>query len=1217
MLRFKLSSLYRITCILTIFLNCQNLFGQSPKLVYDANKEWFNPIANNLNTAGNSRLYFWARTQKYGKNTWLTDGTAAGTKVKPDWENSTNEAQYVHELNRGVIIQYRNSSNHQQLYYYKFQDSTYSRMRFASEEIVLNLSDFQMRNDSVYFIGQQKDSSSADIFFFVEGDTFIHHFFEGSSLNLSTSSIPYPLNGVVVFQDYQPNLGNEWWKTDGTPTGTEILKEIEPGTANNFINNPFLLGDKLYFSAVNTANGSELWETDGTSANTKITKETIPGTGGSFAGVHYTAKDTAIVSLWNQNGGREFYLLMPGSPMNSFLSYGKNKNFTVSATHWNNSHAFILINDNGSNPCFYSDGTALGTTEFDTTLFPTGFHVGGIQLATNHLFFKLFKPGEQSIIAIPSNNLSTLIWYKNTFGDSLSSFSERISSALPIDADLFSIEYGDTFPNELARYSVENNTIKRTVISTISTETEHAENLEVKLTPHDIYFSHTTDSLEVYHSHGTPTSTRLLGKFRKGSQLIQFDSNEVFVLQYKDSAVLYPISPNGVAAKEFFNLNNPHIIRNPVTIDSIYFFIEEYSVVLKDLKKYTKQGGLVKVYDFVPGENDNASIIEKWNNSLIISAREQKDGRNHLWRYDEQSGSMSKIIDDDPKYGTISEIYHFNDSGFYYFTFTNTSNINYLRVWFYNLYQNSKAELGNYRYQNSYYPWGDKSSSLFNKQLLWISGDLYLTVSDYASGSSTTLLNANGDSMIAQFIIGIIDSTLLFLQTNPDNTRSYASFNFSSLEYRILGDSFTDASISPEYSFSPFTTFIHDDKLYFNASTRNPSIGQLWRYDPSTDKTRNITQFNYQALAGTNPSIVGFKNDTLLFMANEAQYGRELWSYHTGCANADIQIDPICQGEVFSGQALLEEYETPFREVYWTFSNGDSINGSQFNYTLIDSIPLSLKLTAEAGPNCRLEINQSIKAYARTSSTYQLSKDSLCLNSNLFTIEANDINSEKTFSWQWDEEHFSQGNPSSYSFKNAGLKQVKVQSNIYGACPDSASFIFTVLPSPSIPNIIGPSISNSRIDTFYTNKSSGLTYTWSSSIGQMTNNQGDTISIFDWQGNTGNAQVFLQSVNEFNCSSDSQFHTISIQPNGFSFSEENDALLLYPNPTKDLITLQALSQIIESVKVFDMSGKLLMQEATSSNQSEMSISLSSLPAGIYMVQVQVNGQPMNRIISKQ
>ncbi|MBW4659618.1 MAG: hypothetical protein KME15_13160 [Drouetiella hepatica Uher 2000/2452] len=60
--------------------------------------------------------------------------------------------------------------------------------------------------------------------------------------------------------------GRELWKTDGTPSGTSIVQDIQGGTGNSSIGDRAemtVFGGKLYFTANDGSAGTEIWESNG------------------------------------------------------------------------------------------------------------------------------------------------------------------------------------------------------------------------------------------------------------------------------------------------------------------------------------------------------------------------------------------------------------------------------------------------------------------------------------------------------------------------------------------------------------------------------------------------------------------------------------------------------------------------------------------------------------------------------------------------------------------------------------------------------------------------------------------------------------------------------------------------------------------------------------------------------------------------------------------
>lgn len=95
------------------------------------------------------------------------------------------------------------------------------------------------------------------------------------------------LSGVTTFANIKGVLffamGDELWKSDGTASGTELIKDVKPASpiAKNILRITNVNGT-AFFSANDGTHGWELWKSDGTAAGTKMIKDINSGTLGSY-----------------------------------------------------------------------------------------------------------------------------------------------------------------------------------------------------------------------------------------------------------------------------------------------------------------------------------------------------------------------------------------------------------------------------------------------------------------------------------------------------------------------------------------------------------------------------------------------------------------------------------------------------------------------------------------------------------------------------------------------------------------------------------------------------------------------------------------------------------------------------------------------------------------------------------------------------------------------
>ncbi|MDX1971149.1 MAG: hypothetical protein SFY68_01320, partial [Candidatus Sumerlaeia bacterium] len=120
------------------------------------------------------------------------------------------------------------------------------------------------------------------------------------------------VNNNAVFLVNAPVSGLELWVTNGSQGGTNLLKDIIPGTGTPFqpnffglapisISNPTtFIPSRLLFLATTPAEGTELWTTDGTTANTVILKDLSPGAASSFP-VDTILASQPVLEFFNAN----------------------------------------------------------------------------------------------------------------------------------------------------------------------------------------------------------------------------------------------------------------------------------------------------------------------------------------------------------------------------------------------------------------------------------------------------------------------------------------------------------------------------------------------------------------------------------------------------------------------------------------------------------------------------------------------------------------------------------------------------------------------------------------------------------------------------------------------------------------------------------------------------------------------------------------------------
>lgn len=208
-----------------------------------------------------------------------------------------------------------------------------------------------------------------------------------------------------------PAGGFELWRTDGTPDGTRMVKDITPGPGGVFgtvTRGIVAVGNTVYFAGDDGTHGTELWKSDGTESGTVLVKDIATGaTSGVLSApvamgsaVYFIAKGDgqSNIHLWKSDGtlagtkvvaalpnGSEFGLLMAANgrlyfrhgfhtlwtsdgttqgtiPLKVFPSASSS---AVSAIYSAGGKVYVVGRDELGEELWTSDGTAGGTLRIE------------------------------------------------------------------------------------------------------------------------------------------------------------------------------------------------------------------------------------------------------------------------------------------------------------------------------------------------------------------------------------------------------------------------------------------------------------------------------------------------------------------------------------------------------------------------------------------------------------------------------------------------------------------------------------------------------------------------------------------------------------------------------------------------------------------------------------------------------------------------------------
>lgn len=413
----------------------------------DANPSFLTPM--------NGSLYFSATDSElgpHGTELWKSDGTAAGTVMVKDINPDTDPEELCGSSPSGLI-----NANGTLFfvigggYLWKSNGTDAGTTQVSSTPSNISFTppiDAAAVNNMVFFTRYRYIGTSQWELWRSDGTpTGTIKLKDFPGVGVENLPLLY-LKGVnstntLFFVAYDTSSGTELWKSDGTPAGTVLVKDIYPGSAGSvpkFLINAngtlyFTASDGpsytdthlwksdgtaagtvimpgaqyatpladvngvLFFSNSDTAHGNELWKTDGTSTGTVLVKDMTPGTESSFFGDCEYAHQCAVVNntfffeanangyggeLWKSDGTDA------GTVLVKDINPGANTSFIDEVTNVNGTLFFIADDGSHGFELWQSDGTTAGTaltTDFTPGITGTGYY--GLTGVNGALFFSV------------------------------------------------------------------------------------------------------------------------------------------------------------------------------------------------------------------------------------------------------------------------------------------------------------------------------------------------------------------------------------------------------------------------------------------------------------------------------------------------------------------------------------------------------------------------------------------------------------------------------------------------------------------------------------------------------------------------------------------------------------------------------------------------------------------------------------------------------------
>ncbi len=330
-----------------------------------------------------NHVYFSYVDPTNGVELWKTNGTVAGTTRVTILGGNASAAAYYTVAGNKFYFASGNSASPTLKQIYIIEAGSQTPVLLASDLYdIQGLTEF---NGKVVFSGSDTPTDSslhlepyiADCV--IGGVTSPYCLLKDINPGAAGSSPRgfYEAYGKLYFSANDGVTGNEVWSTDGTESGTQLLMDINPGSADAmYVLNAGKTDGILLFNANDGVHGSEVWYSYGTAANTALMLDVNPSGDANPSGfvsldtqVLFTATDGINGSeLWITNGEASHTNLVKdinAGPDSASYSVYKNNALCPKKLF------FDADNGNNNTEPWVTDGTPAGT-RLVADLNPTG-----------------------------------------------------------------------------------------------------------------------------------------------------------------------------------------------------------------------------------------------------------------------------------------------------------------------------------------------------------------------------------------------------------------------------------------------------------------------------------------------------------------------------------------------------------------------------------------------------------------------------------------------------------------------------------------------------------------------------------------------------------------------------------------------------------------------------------------------------------------------------
>lgn len=735
------------------------------------------------------------------------------------------------------------------------------------------------------------------------------------------------VNGTLYFTAFDGQR-EHLWKSDGTANGTTRVTSSS-GLLTGLPSNANLVNMNgiLVFTGISNDHGIELWRTDGTSVGTTLIADVRPGTGGAIFGEVYSTGATVYFSATDDTHGIELWKTdgtSVGTVMVADINSGSASSLPSNMLQIDSTLYFTATDGSKGVELWRSDGTPGGTQMVvEIEAGPTGSYPSLLTNMNGTLVFSATTTSSGSELYVSNGTAGGTALVRDIAPGMTSS---GIVQMVAIGSQVYFAAHDGSTGYELWK---SDGTFDGTVrIKDLFAGPSSSSPSALTNVNGVLYFGCYTDIgvHELWKSDGTATGTELVRSAPTGdlSPTRLTNANGTLIFQGNNSQGLELWVSDGTDSgtqmvRDIESGTAGANITEPVRAGNlIYFAARDASAGVEIWRSNGTTAGTYRVADLFSGqESSYPHNLTNVNGTIFFTADHPTTGRE-LWKTDGTATGTVLVKDIFAGASSSTPSWFVNVGGTLYFTAQSPDAGR-------ELWKSDGTTVGTVRVKDI------RSGSLgsYPVSLTAAAGQLYfvangdvngreLWVSDGTDSGTRMVLDidpdpgAFGPSGLVSFQSGVF-----FSATTPSSgTELWRSEG-------TPGSTFMVHEIVPGTTGSmPLNLTMVSDTLYFTAET--PGSGrELWKSNglagSGTTQVRDI----FPGVDSSSPSMLSNLNGSLVFVAETAETGRELWR-SDGTHSGTSLIRDIAPG---ASSASINWTSMAAGRLF--FSANDLLNGDQ------------------------------------------------------------------------------------------------------------------------------------------------------------------------------------------------------------------------------------------------------------------------------------------------